>query len=336
MHAPTVLERSPVRSVRGGRPRRRLTPVVRPLECRQLLSATPAVDAPPSATMTQTATFPDLETLPNVSTQAILYFSSTIGTLTEVDLVTSGSFSTEFYAENLGSSSSTIEGTTAGNLSINVPTGAIPVTIPPITETFNASPYDGSLNYGGSSGTEFAAETSSSAPQTMVLTSAADLAAFTGDFRMPISVSGHATGSATSSNGDLSAGFTTQTSVTITVIYHFIPNLPSLDPPSNTTPSSQTPSVPSSEDTTGAAGSGDSSGTSQSGVVPVGPAAPTGTATAAVNVVQPQSSQVHRPASHGRKKQAVEVAALPHKRAYRVLADRLRTSVDAHVRAAKL
>src|SRR5207237_2546734 len=64
-----------------------------------------------------------------------------------------------------------------------------------------------------------------------VLTSAADLAAFTGHFRMPIGVSGHATGSATSDNGDLSAGFKTQTSASITVIYHYLPNLPSLDQP---------------------------------------------------------------------------------------------------------
>ncbi len=113
-----------------------------------------------------------------------------LGTLTEVDLVTSGSYSTEFHAENLGPSSTTIEGTTSGNLSINVPTGAIPVTIPSVTETFNASPFDGDLDYAGTSGKDFAPVTSSSAAQTMVLTSPADLAAFTGNFRIPISVSG--------------------------------------------------------------------------------------------------------------------------------------------------
>ena len=99
---------------------RRLTPAVRPLEDRQLLSGAP------TATMTQTATFPNLESHPNVASQAFLYFSSTMGTLTEVDVVTSGSFSTQFSAENLGPSSNAITGTTSGNLSINVPSGAIP------------------------------------------------------------------------------------------------------------------------------------------------------------------------------------------------------------------
>ena len=93
----------------GLRPRRRLTPALRPLESRDLLSTLPT----PAATMTQTATFPNLESTPNVATQAFLYFNSTMGTLTEVDVVTSGSFSTQFSAENLGSSSTTIDGTTS-------------------------------------------------------------------------------------------------------------------------------------------------------------------------------------------------------------------------------
>jgi len=200
--------------------------------------------------MTQTATFPDLESLPTVSNQAILYFSSTMGTLTEVDVVTSGSFSSEFSAENLGPSSSTIAGTTGGNLAINVPTGAIPVTIPAVTRTFVASAFDGTLDYGGTSGQDLTLVANSSTPQTTVLTSPTDLAAFTGHFRIPISVSGHATGNANSDNGDLSAGFKTHTSATITVIYHFIPNLPSLDPPPGSPPTSNSSGTTADSGTT--------------------------------------------------------------------------------------
>jgi len=241
MLRPNVLKRLLLPLQCGRRPRRRLTPVVRPLEGRRLLSAPAAGAPPPSAVMTQTATFPNLESLPNVSTQAILYFSSRMGTLTEVDLVTSGSFNSEFYAENLGSSSSTIEGTTSGNLSVNVPTGSIPVTIPSVTQTFDAQPFDGTLDYGGTSGKDFAPVTSSSTPQTTVLTSSADLAAFTGNFRMPIGVTNHATTSSSAGNSDLSAQIKTQTSATLTVIYHFTPNLPSLDPPPSPAPLSSTP-----------------------------------------------------------------------------------------------
>jgi hypothetical protein len=219
----------------GRRPRRGLTPAVRSLEGRQLLSATPQA----SAVMTQTATLPDLELSPTLSNQAILYFSSTMGTLTEVDLVTSGSFQTQFSAENLAPSSRTIVGTTSANLSIDAPTGAVPVVVPPVTESFDASAFDGTDDYGGTSGATLAPVTSSSTPQTTVLTSPADLAAFTGHFRIPLSVSGHATGSTAADNGDVSAAFNTDTSATITVVYHYIPNLPPLDPP----PASSTPST---------------------------------------------------------------------------------------------
>jgi hypothetical protein len=218
--------------------------------------------------MTQTATFPDLESSPTTSSQAILYFNATLGTLTEVDLVTSGSFQSEFYAENLGPSSSTIQGTTRGNLSINVPSGTIPVTIPSVTETFDAAPFDGSIDYGGTSGKDFAPVTSSATPQTMVLTAPADLAAFTGHFQMPLSVAGHATGTASSTDGDLSAGFKTQTSATITVIYHYTPNLPSLNPPPTPSPSPPTPGTPGPGNGTGSSGSPATPGSSGAGAFP--------------------------------------------------------------------
>jgi hypothetical protein len=182
--------------------------------------------------MTQTATFPNLESFPNAATQAFLYFSSPMGALTEVDVLTSGSFSSNFSAENLGSSASTIDGTTSALLTINLPTGGLPLSIPSVTESFNASPFDGALNDAGTSGKQFPAITSSSAVQTTVFKSPAALAAFTGNFRIPITVSGHAIGIATSTNNDASSSFNTQTSVTITVVYHYTPNLPSLEPPS--------------------------------------------------------------------------------------------------------
>lgn len=211
----------PFRSPVGRRPRRALRPAVRPLEDRRLLTGGSAA----SATMTQTATFPDLESYPTVSNQAILYFSATMGTLTEVDVVTSGSFQSQFSAENLASTARTIAGTTSANLSIGVPTGAIPVSIPSVTQSFNASAYDGTLDYGGTSGKTMPTVTSQSSPQTEVLTSPADLADFTGHFRIPITVSGHATGSVTPDDSQVSSTFDTDTSATITVIYHYIPNL---------------------------------------------------------------------------------------------------------------
>ncbi len=295
MHLPTFFDRLFLRVPRGQRPRRRVTLAVRALEDRKLLSSSPAGGLNPSATMTQTATFPNLESLPNRGTQAFLYFSSAMGTLTEVDVVSSGSFSTEFHAENLGSSSATIAGTTGGNLTINVPSGAIPVTIPSVTETFNALPFDGDLDYAGTSGKNFAPVTSSSAPETTVLTSPADLAAFTGNFRIPISISGHATGSAGSGNDDLSDGFNTQTSATITVIYHYVPNLPSLDPtPTNTNLNGL-----------GSSGGPASSSNSQTNVAPAALAG-------AASLVTVPAIQSTRSSTHGKKQVPKHAAKSSH------------------------
>jgi hypothetical protein len=245
--------------------------------------------------MTQTTTFPNLESLPNASTQALLYFSGSLGTLTEVDVVTSGSFSTQFYAENLGPSSSTISGTTSGRLSVNLPSGAFPVVIPAVTDSFDAAAYDGTLSYASPSGNDFAPATSNSAAQTAVLTSPAALAAFTGNFRIPVTVSGHATGSTTSSDGEISAGFTTQTSVTITVVYHYIPNLPSLNPPANPSPSPQ------------------SSGTSPTAAAP---AAPQASSAGTASLVETTATQTHHAATHTKKKVVVQTATSSHKGAH--------------------
>ncbi len=268
--------------------------------------------------MTQTVTFPNLESYPNVGSQALLYFSSTMGTLTEVDVVTSGSFSTAFSAENTGSTTSMIAGTTSGNLSINVPSGALPVTIPSVTETFDAAAANSTLANGATNAKNFAPVTSSSAAQTTVLTSPADLAAFTGNFRIPITISGHATGSATSSNGDLSDNFTTQTSVTLTVIYHYTPNLPSLSPPVSTT--SQPPAGGQSAGaSTATSVTAQSSDTSPANAVPT-----------AVSTVQILSTSKHKGAPLVKKKAPRVVAKPSHKPVHHALVVKPKQAAHPH------
>ena len=185
------------------RARRALVPTPSALEDRRLLTA--------SAAMSQTALFPDLEANPNLATQGLLYFSPAMGTLTEVDIVTSGSFTSQFSGANQNSSAT---GSTSANLAISLPTGPISVTIPTVQQNLNGP-----------------AVTSNSAPQTTVLTTPAELAAFTGHFRLPVAISGHAEG--TTSTGQAIGSFQTDTSATISVIYHYIPNLTVTSPGSS-------------------------------------------------------------------------------------------------------
>src|ERR1700756_4723960 len=66
MDRPTILVRRLFPRV-NRRPRRGLPPAVRPLEGRRLLTG----GGQASATMTQTVTFPDLESQPNLATQGV-------------------------------------------------------------------------------------------------------------------------------------------------------------------------------------------------------------------------------------------------------------------------
>jgi hypothetical protein len=87
--------------------------------------------------------------------------------------------------------------------------------------------------------------TSNSTPHTAVSTSPADVAAFTGHFCIPIGVAGHATGSTDPDDGEVSAGFATQTSATISVVSQYMPDLPGLDPaPASPTTSPVSPTSP--------------------------------------------------------------------------------------------
>jgi len=89
-----------------------------------------------------------------------------------------------------------------------------------VNQSFDASAFEETLDYGGSSGKTFAQVTNGATHRKTVLTSPADLAAFTGHFRIPIAVSGHALGSTAREDGDVSADLRTDTSATITVVYH--------------------------------------------------------------------------------------------------------------------
>ena len=296
MQGLTLAERICLPAARDRRSRR-LAPAVVPLEDRRLLSGSS------SAVMTQTATFPNIELAPKASSQAILYFSPTMGTLTEVDLVTSGSIGAGFQAENLGTTTTSIEGTVAGKISINAPTGEIPVTIPSLHWAFDAPAFDGTLDYGGISGKTIAPVTSDSTPQTTELTSPADLAAFTGHFRIPLSVSNDTTQSSAAADGKLSALFNTQTSATITVIYHFIPNLPSLDPAPGPISGQQSSTPPSSANIDGTSSTASSPPiATSSSVSPL----PAGTYKAASNIIAAGSTKIVHHSGHPKKSVSVK------------------------------
>jgi hypothetical protein len=118
-----------------------------------LSSGDPTVNQP-SAVMTQTATFPNIELRPKIKTQSILYFFTPMGTLNEVDLILSASASGPVPPDTI--------------VFVNIGYRKYPVAV---REASVAS-----------------------APQTIRLTEPAALVAFMGRFSLPITVTPPAPG----------------------------------------------------------------------------------------------------------------------------------------------
>src|SRR5205823_6608320 len=131
----------------GGR--RSSVPVKRParavfesLETRQLLS-----------TVVQTVNFAETNT-DWFNTMAVNKFDTTLGTLTSIDIKASGTIKSDIAVENLSETSpNTIHATVSGTITVTGTDVNVPLTPVADAGTFNATSFDGSADFGGTSGT---------------------------------------------------------------------------------------------------------------------------------------------------------------------------------------
>ena len=187
--------------------------------------------------MMQQVAFPQAYTNFN-STGTVPGFDPALGTLIAVDVVNSGSITSEFYTENLGSSPTTITGIVSGSLMAIGPAATIPVGIPQVTQTFDAAAYDGTTDFGGTSGKDFTPVVSSGAAA-LTITDPAALSGYVGNGPVTFTESANAVANASApTSGSMAAGFNTQAAATITVVYHYIPNDPPLSSPQSQTTTS--------------------------------------------------------------------------------------------------
>jgi outer membrane biosynthesis protein TonB len=247
LNQPTAFNRFFFRSTtQARRSRQRMTPQLLGLENRQLLTGGPAQ----VQTMVQQVAFPQAYTNFN-STGTVPGFDPALGTLIAVDVVNSGSITSEFYTENLGSSPTTITGIVSGSLMASGPSATIPVGIPQVTQTFDAAAYDGTEDFSGASGKDFTPVVSSGT-SALTITDPAALAGYVGNGPVTFTESANAIANASApTSGSMAAGFNTQAAATITVVYHYIPNTP---PPSS--PQPQTASLVSPQGGSGSGGAG--------------------------------------------------------------------------------
>ncbi|MGH7222342.1 MAG: choice-of-anchor E domain-containing protein, partial [Gemmataceae bacterium] len=122
-------------------------------------------------TQQQTATFTAFTT-GGSQTQSVAQFNPSLGTLNSVQVILNGTLSSDVKVENLDAAASTVNAQVNGNLTLQGPGGSQLLSVAPtITENSTSlTAFDGTLDYGGTSGHDFG-EQSASAQQSITLTS---------------------------------------------------------------------------------------------------------------------------------------------------------------------
>jgi hypothetical protein len=178
---------------------------------------------PTSATLSHQITFGEQATNWTKS-QGVQRFDPSLGTLTEVDIINSGTLTGDIKVENLDSAAQTITATLSGMLSLTGPgLSSALVANSSQTQVFNAAAFDGMKDFLGPDSHDFGPQ-SVPGSQSVTLTSAAALALFTGSGSVTFTESATGTSSASSTGGNLLDQISNSASGSVTVIYHYIPD----------------------------------------------------------------------------------------------------------------
>ena len=185
---------------------------------------------PAAKTQTQVVALPTLAT-PNTRTVSLPQFDPSLGTLTSVDVINQLNLSNHVQLENTSAGSATLTALTAGNQQLTG-TGIAPLTaLSNNTAVFDATAFDGIVDFGGTSGKDFGLRTTTNV-QSETVTDPATVAAFIGTGT--VSYTAAADGSvAITGSGNIAQATTTQSGGSVTLVYHYTP--PSVVVPANYT-----------------------------------------------------------------------------------------------------
>jgi hypothetical protein len=172
-------------------------------------------------TLTQTATVPTAATDWS-ATVSLPQFDPSLGTLTAVDIVNAGSFTSHIRVESLDAAPSTITATESGTLTLSGSGVTALQTSIAAGQPYSAAAFDGVLDFGGTSGHDFGVQTANGS-QSTTLSAASALALYTGTGSVSFTEVAHATSGATGS-GNLITNINTTAGAQVSVVYHYIPN----------------------------------------------------------------------------------------------------------------
>jgi hypothetical protein len=171
-------------------------------------------------TLTKTLTFPTTQTNFAMGGQ-VDQFDPSLGDLISVQITNAGSITSDIAAENTSTASpSTISATVGGRLTLTGPNGLSLVTdMDQNAGTFQASTFDGKLDFAGASGLDFGSKTANG--QKSVTLTGADMAPFIGTGSVSLLEMATANSSATG-GGNVLVNITSSGQSQVTVVYSYV------------------------------------------------------------------------------------------------------------------
>jgi hypothetical protein len=164
-------------------------------------------------------TFADAKTSTTQS-QTVAQFNPSMGILQSVEVQISAHITSDIKVENLDDVAATLTGTVSGSVQLTGPNLSGSASVNPTTQSFNASAFDGTADFDGTSGQDLGAHTATGT-QTVTLTAPADLAPYIGTGTVNLSEVAQATSSA-SGGGNMLAAIASQGGAQVTIVYHYV------------------------------------------------------------------------------------------------------------------
>jgi hypothetical protein len=172
-------------------------------------------------TLTQTLDFANATTGWTKS-GTINQLDPSVGTLTSIDIVNSDTMTTEVKLENLDNLPATIVTNIAGNVAFNGPGVSNLSSVLSTQQSFNASAFDGNIDFAGTSGHDTGLVTVQANSST-TLTAAGDLAAYIGTGQVTLTATAQ-TSSTSSGSANLLQLLHTTAAGHVQIVYHYLPN----------------------------------------------------------------------------------------------------------------
>ena len=181
-------------------------------------AATVSFGTTPANTSTLTT---GLMTTNFTTTLTVPKFDTSLGTLNSVSIDFAGSVTSTISFESLDAAPSTITGTASATVTLTRPDNSqLAVVLPSNTRSAGETAYDGKIDFAGTSGDVFSNISGSLTAATVTLTSASDLALFSGAGNILLPVTG-AGSSSVSGAGNVVSQITTQASGSAYVVYTY-------------------------------------------------------------------------------------------------------------------